>query len=269
MSYYLDMIRCFTYIEEHLEERISVLELANHLGYSQYHFCRAFKSIQGISPGAYIRRRKMECASAALLSGQSVTAVAFTYGFDSLAGFTRAFQKECGMSPSEYYKRGKYIMKPEFKKMAAFSVIGYSLTSSETTLNLVQDGAFWQGKDFSAVSKEDYAKLVVDGHGEIGAWTHPCDVCGELRYVFGPIVANKDFIPAGMEVIDFPAADYAVFAVDDAEDTDSLAENVRKTWKFIFEEWFDSSEYRFDEKKKDYELYQGKGTYIYVPVLKK
>ena len=47
------------------------------------------------------------------------------------------------------------------------------------------------------------------------------------------------------------------------------AANVRKTWKYIFSEWFDQSEYQFDSAKIDCEYYLGEDAFIYVPVVKK
>ena len=78
----------------------------------------------------------------------------------------------------------------------------------------------------------------------------------------------KDFVPSGMKRIDIPEAEYAVFTVPEAADAAGLHENVQKTWRFIFNDWFDDSGYAFDHTKFDFEYYLGEKTYIYVPVKK-
>lgn len=62
------------------------------------------------------------------------------------------------------------------------------------------------------------------------------------------------------------AAEYAVFEVPESDGLDELHENIQKTWKFVFGEWFDGSGYRFDHKAMDFEYYIGDRTFIYVPV---
>lgn len=129
-------------------------------------------------------------------------------------------------------------------------------------------GAYWLGKDFSAVSREEYEKLVYPGYAEIGTWMYP-DAGGELYYFFGPEVKSRDTIPAGMVAIDVPEAEYAVVTVPKAADAKGLRENVKAAWKFIFNDWFDTSAYKFDESKMGFEMYLGEDTFIYVSVLKK
>ena len=270
MSYKRDMEKCIVYMEANLDRRIPVSELADYLGYSLYHFCRVFKSICGVSAGAFLRQLQLEQAAKLLLDGASVTDAAMASGFDTPSGFTRAFVRRFGCSPSEYLKKGGLIMMtPQIKKMDAFTAIGYCLAPPEGEVDVLDNGAYWLGKDFSSVSKEDYQKLTYPGYAEIGAWMHPNAVSGELYYFFGPVVKDKSFIPQGMEAIEVPAAEYAVFTVPATKDIKELNENIRKTWKYIFAEWFDGSEYKFAEEKMDFEYYLGENIYIYVPVIKK
>ncbi len=270
MSYKQDIEKCIAYMEANLDRRVPVIELADYLGYSLYHFCRVFKSICGVSAGAFLRELQLDRAAKLILDGESVTDAAMVSGFDTPSGFTRAFIRRFGCSPSEYLRKGRFMMmKAEIKKMDAFTAVGYCLAPPEGEVDVLDNSAYWLGKDFSGVSKEDYQKLTYPGFAEIGAWMHPDDVSGELYYFFGPIVKDKNFIPDGMEAIDVPAAEYAVFTVPAAKNPEELNENIRKTWKYIFAEWFDNSEYKFNEAKMDFEYYQGENTYIYVPVIKK
>lgn len=158
-------------------------------------------------------------------------------------------------------------MKPEIKHFPAFTAVGYVL-KPESEIDIRENGAYWLGKDFSGVSKEDYAKLSVAGRGEVGLWMHPEGTGDELYYFFGPVVESKSFVPSGMEALDIPEAEYAIFQVPKGEDASALHENVKKAWRFIFNDWFDNSGYAFDHTKFDFEYYLGEETYIYVPIKK-
>ena len=260
--------RIIEYIDEHISEDITAVELANTAGYSFYHFCHLFKSCTGIPPGLYLRKRRLESAASHLSDGGSVTEAAFKYGFETHAGFTKAFRKHYGIPPVEYKtkKGGLFQMNPEIKKMASFTAIGYSLAPPDGDFDILDSSAYWIGKDFSLVSKEDYARLNSIDHGEVGAWMHPDEVSGAFYYFFGPIVKDTDFIPDGMVVLDVPEAEYAVFTVPEAGSPEELNANIRKTTKSIFTEWLDSSGYALTLDKILFEYYMGKDTFIYVPV---
>jgi AraC family transcriptional regulator len=171
MGYGEDMARCRTYIEEHLSEEISIRALAERTGYSFYHFCHVFRSCNGMSPGEYIRQKRLSQAALALSCGRPVTEVAMDFGYGTHSGFTRAFSRRFGITPSEY-KKGVLNMTPEIKMFPAFSAIGYVLEPEGRT-DPRENGAYWLGKDFSSVSKEEYAKVTYPGYTEIGAWIHP------------------------------------------------------------------------------------------------
>jgi AraC family transcriptional regulator len=271
MGYREDMARCRDYIAAHAGEEITAAGLASLFGYSFYHFCHVFKSCNEMSVGAYLRDIRLSRAADEITGGRRITDAALDWGFDTPSGFTRAFRRRCGMSPTEFKKRkgGKSTMKPEIKKMDAFTAVGYSLAPPAGELDVLDHGAYWLGKDFSAVSKEDYAKLCAPDCAEIGAWLHPSDKTGEFCYFFGPVTKDKSFVPAGMVALDVPAAEYAVFPVPAAASAAALNENVKKTWKFIFNDWFDGSGYQFDHSAMDFEYYRGAETFIYVPVVKK
>lgn len=271
MGYREDMARCREYISEHCSEDLSAAELADIFGYSFFHFCHVFKSCNEMAVGEFLRDVRLSGAAAEILNGGSVTDAALSAGFDTPSGFNRAFRRRFGMNPTQYrkLKGGKITMTPEIKKMAAFTAVGYSLAPPEGELDILDNGAYWLGKDFNAVSGEDYAKLTYPGYAEIGAWQHPSDKTGEFYYFFGPMTKDKSFTPEGMVALDVPAAEYAVFAVPKAADVKGLNENVKKTWKFIFNDWFDGSEYKFDHTAMDFEYYLGEDTFIYVPVVKK
>ena len=269
MNYKQDMQTCLTYIEEHLEEKITVSELADLLGYSLYHFCHVFKNVQDISVGAYLRQKQLNLAAKKLLRGDRITDVALSSGFDTHSGFTKAFHRQFGISPYEYQLKGVYIMTPEIKKMPALTAACYQFPAPEGDFIFLESGAYWLGQDYSSVSKEDYASITKPGYAEIGLWLFPDENVPELYYFLGAQVESVENIPEGLHIVQIPEAEYAVFLVPAAKDAKELQDNIRKTWKQIYTEWFDNSDWKYDETKYNFEYYLGENTYIYVPVLAK
>jgi AraC family transcriptional regulator len=91
------------YIEQHLEERISLVSLAKVVRLSPYHFCRAFKQSLGVSPQKYYNSRRIERAKALLADpATSITEVGLALGFSETSSFTRAFHKIAGLTPTAY-----------------------------------------------------------------------------------------------------------------------------------------------------------------------
>ncbi|HKV41304.1 MAG TPA: AraC family transcriptional regulator [Blastocatellia bacterium] len=95
--------RVTAWIDEHLDEKISLPTLATMATCSQWHLIRLFNSFLGISPARYVTRRRLE-KSRELLSapGSDITDVALRCGFSSQSHFTRAFVREYGQSPGVY-----------------------------------------------------------------------------------------------------------------------------------------------------------------------
>ena len=292
MNYKTDMERCQDYIEAHICEELTPRRLAELLGYSFYHFCHVFRICNNMPIGEYLRRRRLQKAVEALENGANITDIGLTFGFDTSSGFSKAFRREFGMSASEYRRRmgkqildekkGETIMKVTLTKKDSFKAVGYSIAPKDgKTVDIIKSGAYWLGSDFSLVSNEDYTKLAKGNADEIGMWFHPEEKDGDLSYFFGPEVDNFDFVPKGMVTVEVPAADYAVFTTEPANlanDKEAFANTIQKTWKYIFEEWFDKSDYIFEQEKFAFEFYTDKNggmdcdnavADIYIPVKKK
>ena len=93
-----------TYIDDHIHEKISLGELADLAGYSPFYFSKIFSETMGIPVTGYIRVRKLQFAIVDLLAGKKVLDVSILYAFESHEGFTRAFTRLFGSSPSTVKK---------------------------------------------------------------------------------------------------------------------------------------------------------------------
>jgi AraC-like DNA-binding protein len=93
------------FISGHLKEVITLSDLSRAAAYSPWHAAKIFKEVTGKAPFEYIRVLRLSRA-AAMLHDEDVKIidVAFDFVFDSHEGFTRAFSREFGMTPSDYTK---------------------------------------------------------------------------------------------------------------------------------------------------------------------
>lgn len=99
--------KCIDYIEENLQGDIRAEELAKQTGFSLFHFYRIFQSVTGLTIAQYILRRRLLRGIYCISLGRSKIEAAIAYGFDTYAGFYKAFYREFGCSPSEYLRSGR------------------------------------------------------------------------------------------------------------------------------------------------------------------
>jgi AraC family transcriptional regulator len=91
------------YIQAHLGENLSLREIADELGMSQYYFCRLFKRSTGVSPHQYLMQQRVEKAKYLLKqSNLTVTSVALECGFANQSHFAKYFHKCTGLNPKAF-----------------------------------------------------------------------------------------------------------------------------------------------------------------------
>ena len=91
------------YVRDHLDEKITVAELARVIDLSEGYFYEAFKYTTSMTPYRYISTSKMEKAKEMLLfETTSVINVGMAVGYDNPAYFSKIFKKEVGVSPSQF-----------------------------------------------------------------------------------------------------------------------------------------------------------------------
>lgn len=93
------------YIEAHLNEEITLSDLAQAALFSPWYCYRLFQRHLGVTPAEYIRKLRLSRSALRLRDERCrVTDVAYDLGFGSVDGYTRAFHREFGCNPSEYAK---------------------------------------------------------------------------------------------------------------------------------------------------------------------
>jgi AraC family transcriptional regulator len=91
------------FVEEHLDRKIGLSELASLVALSVSQFAHAFKAEYGVSPHRYLTVRRIERAKALLrTTDDTVASIAQRAGFASQAHFSQSFGKVVGVTPTAY-----------------------------------------------------------------------------------------------------------------------------------------------------------------------
>ncbi|HYG58568.1 MAG TPA: AraC family transcriptional regulator [Symbiobacteriaceae bacterium] len=249
------------YIEEHLTEEIDLEAAARIACCSAYHFKRMFSFLAGMPLSEYIRRRRLTLAAQDLAGGKAkVIDVGMKYLYDSPDAFTRAFQAQHGVAPSQARREGQVLnafsrvafqltvrggtnMNYRIVEKEAFRIVGM-----KKRVTLVYNGvnpeinAMWaalgmerilQLKEISNVEPVGLVQASVNfSEGRLDG--------GSLDHYIGA-ATNKPCPPA-FEALEIPALTWAVF-----ESVGPFPETLQNTWGRIYAEWFPSSDYQQTE----------------------
>ncbi len=93
------------YIHNHLDQPLTLDELAQQSCWSRWQLQRVFQSKTGLTVANYVRELKLSTAAETLLADSSrVIDIAVSLGFNSEISFSRAFKQHFGVSPRDYRK---------------------------------------------------------------------------------------------------------------------------------------------------------------------
>jgi len=100
--------RLIAHVNTNFARRICVAELAALLGLSTTHFARAFKHTFGVSPHAYLVRRRIENAQELMLTtNEPLSSIALSCGMCDQAHLTRCFKRIVGQTPYAWRRTRK------------------------------------------------------------------------------------------------------------------------------------------------------------------
>ena len=98
--------RVCDFIQDNLNQRLTLMELSTVVQMSPYHFARLFKQSTGVPPHRFVLGQRIARASLLLRSARlSIAEVARLVGFRTPSHFTTAFRRMTGLAPSEYRSR--------------------------------------------------------------------------------------------------------------------------------------------------------------------
>ncbi len=95
------------YINSHIDEDITIDDLAEYTYLSKFHLSREFKKNTGTTLHRYILQKKLIAAKELILKDIPITHVYEQCGFGDYSNFFRAFKNEYGMTPKQYFEAMK------------------------------------------------------------------------------------------------------------------------------------------------------------------
>lgn len=249
--------RVIEYIEEHLSDNLTLEQIARYAGVSDFHFRKLFFFLSGMTLSDYVRDRRLSRASVDLLHGARVTDVAFTFGYASLDGFTRAFKNFSGMLPSELRKghtirscpkltfiisvTGGNPMEYRIEEKPSFTIAGVSKRVPMQFEGVNQEIVKLACSITEAQRRAMHGLQDMDPREIVNA-SYEADAQflreeGSLTHMIGVLTTNQD-IPELLQTVTFRACTWAVFPNDGP-----FPKTLQDTMARIYAEWLTSSPY--------------------------
>ena len=101
---------CCDYITLHIEEKLTLSDIASRIGYSDYYLSRKFKQETGVSINDYIKTAKTERAKTLLLStDKSIQEISDMLSFGARSFFAQTFKDIVGVPPAQYREENQKI----------------------------------------------------------------------------------------------------------------------------------------------------------------
>ena len=264
------------YIDDHIKEEINPEHLAQMAGYSPFHFYRVFRKALGYTVMDYVIKRKLQHALYDLVNGKKILQIALDYGFETHAGFTKAFKKCFGSPPSLYklhcpisppqrlilkdlYEKnhGGIVLQPKIISRESFWVAGKKFESHVPNINYTRDApAFWdqEGLNDGSVERALYEALSPKKHGEYCINLTGADNQDYFTYLFAVDLDDHIELPSGFMKFKVPSSAYAIFKTPLVEKGQFVLA-IKGTWRYILEDWLPHSSYEVDESGFDFEYY--------------
>ena len=246
------------YIEARLEDSsLSLEEVATYAGVSDFHFRKVFQYLTGFTLSDYLKNRRLSEASNALLRGETVTEVAYQFGYQSLDGFTRAFKKWSGILPSEVVKTGNSKTFPKLtfiisvkggiemnfriEEKTAFNLVGVT-KRVPMQFEGVNQAIFELAKSITPEQRHLFHSLQNIEPKEIVNASYNSDTnfqeeSGDLTHMIGVLTSDLVSDPS-LTSLAIPACTWAVFPNDGP-----FPNKLQQTMASIYSEWLPSSDY--------------------------
>ncbi len=283
------------YIREHIQEDITIDDLAEASSFSPWYARRLFRKYLNMTPAVYIRRLRLS-KSALKLRDEHVTIleVALDMGFGSVDGYQRAFRKEFGCNPKEYSTSPVpvWLFTPsliEIKqaKEGKVNEMSESKEIRNVFIQLIEKPARKVIIKRGVKANEYFSYCEEVGCDVWGLLTSIRSISGEPvcmwlpkkmrkpvtnEYVQGVEVENdyNGSVPEGFEIIELPAAKYLLFRGEPFAQED-YARAINEIWQA--EKKYDPAfiGYKWDEENPRIQLEpRGERGYIeLVPVKEK
>lgn len=98
--------RVCRYLDQNLEEPVSLAQLGHQFRLSPFHLQRTFKRVLGIAPRQYVEARRLLLLKSRLRQGEDVTTALYAAGYGSSSRLYEHATERLGMTPATYRRGG-------------------------------------------------------------------------------------------------------------------------------------------------------------------
>jgi len=280
MSYYINLQKAIDFIEDNLENRIELEQIAEVTGYSIPHFYRIFSPIVGHSVKEYVRRRRLSKAMFDVITTKmSITEIAFKNGFESHEVFTRTFKLIYGAPPSNFRKVNvepdlfeRVNLLSKIKNIGEITLKPKIICKDEKLLlGIAREINQGEQVKLGLISKvrNEFKKMAGSIENRINPDLYyavydynPEDLSKEddeinYTYYFCVEVSEYSTIPEGMIKKVIPQAKYAVFSYDTKNNTLNGEPLNQDVYDYIDGIWLPNSGFELAETS-DFEVFNKK-----------
>ncbi|OCA89319.1 helix-turn-helix transcriptional regulator [Pseudobacillus wudalianchiensis] len=141
MDHYEVIEDALIYIENNIQQPLSLVSVADTFNMSKYYFHRLFSAVMGCSLNNYILSRRLNASLKLIQSDHlSLTDIAYQLNFGTPSSFTRAFKRQYGIAPRSLRGRDQSVsqvpipsvVKRSIKNINGDIVTDFTLTELET-----------------------------------------------------------------------------------------------------------------------------------------
>ncbi|WP_040493128.1 AraC family transcriptional regulator [Ilumatobacter nonamiensis] len=102
-----EIARVIEHVSSHLDEPITIDDMATHVGMSRAVFHRKFKQATTMSPIQFVKAIRLNNAAMSIAGGTTVSEAAGDVGYASTSQFSREFKRMYGQSPKQWSHTNK------------------------------------------------------------------------------------------------------------------------------------------------------------------
>lgn len=225
------------WVEAHLTDNPSLLEMSAQIGYSPFYCSSRFHAVTGMTFKSYVAGRRLAMATLEIRDTNArILDIALKYGFSSQETLTRAFMNAFGCTPAAYRKHPvpialsnpKVVFLPQHYENKGGPTMNQTLLTEAHVrvehipahgyvgiwdIDAADYGQFWSRHDCDSICG------IIDSMSHV---SHPIITChtagwfyenGKRGYFYGFGVPEdyQGVIPDGFEMRKLPASDYLVF----------------------------------------------------------
>jgi len=97
-----NITKAIEYMDENYKENLTVQEISDYIGISQFYFIKLFKQEMNLTPHIYLLNKKISQSKKLISEGMEISSVALEVGLNDQSHLNRLFKQYVAVTPREY-----------------------------------------------------------------------------------------------------------------------------------------------------------------------